>query len=80
MMDEGKKSQQCQQFQTNLHIRKDWLQKYNSIELVVDDDSRVCCKICDKNFSISHRERMTLQGMLLAPFIKQMLYGKILTN
>jgi hypothetical protein len=34
---------------------KDWPQKY-FIELVVDDDSRVCCKICDKKFLIFHGE------------------------
>jgi hypothetical protein len=35
-------------------VIKDWPQKYHFIELVVNDDSRVHCKICDKNFSISH--------------------------
>jgi hypothetical protein len=35
-------------------VIKDWPQKYHFVELVVDDDSRVRCKICDKNFSIFH--------------------------
>jgi hypothetical protein len=34
-------------------VKKVWPQKYNFIDLVVDD-SWVCCKIYDKNFSVSH--------------------------
>jgi hypothetical protein len=61
-------------------VKKDWSQKYYFIEMVVDDDSPMHCKICDKNFSISTEERTTSRGMLLAPFIKRMLYGKIPIN
>jgi hypothetical protein len=35
-------------------VIKDWPQKNHFIQLVVDDDSQVCCKICDRRFSISH--------------------------
>jgi hypothetical protein len=35
-------------------VIKDWPQKYHFKELVVDDDSRVRCKMCDQKFSISY--------------------------
>jgi hypothetical protein len=60
-------------------VKEVWPQKYHFIELVVDD-SWVCCKIYDENFSVSMEERTTSQGMLLAPFMKQMLHSKTPTN
>jgi hypothetical protein len=55
-------------------------QKYYLIELVVDDDSQVRCKICDKRFSISHRGENDITRHVAGPIHKMNVCGKIPIN
>jgi hypothetical protein len=64
-------------------VIKDWPQKYNYnfVELVVDGDSRVRCKICDKNFPVSHGGENDITRHAAGPIKKKrMLFEKIPIN
>jgi hypothetical protein len=58
-------------------VKKDWPQKY-FIQLVVDDDSRVHCRIYNKNFSVSHGGENDITRHAAGPVHKTNVVRKIL--
>jgi hypothetical protein len=57
-------------------VMKDWPQKYHFIELVVDDDSRVRCKIYDNRFSIFHGGENDITRHAAGPIYKTNVFWK----
>jgi hypothetical protein len=61
-------------------VINDWPQKCHFIELVVDDDSRVRCKICDEIFNFPRRRERHHEACCWPHLQNECFFGKIPIN